>query len=151
IVKFTPREHYIAHTLLSKIYLEVLGLKLVVMFLACKHKIDRTLKSSSRMYERLSVDIMESKRLSIKRDGTSEISYAVKIPKGVSNKIRWFDIRPLYKPTLSLLVVNLIAVRSIALSKKMGYVPLSCCVGGNWRKIPSKTLLWGAVEFLEKN
>src|SRR5690606_35961242 len=151
IVKFTPREHYIAHRLLSKIYPEVLGLKLAVMFLAGKHKKDSTLKITSRVYERLRVDIMESKRLSCMRDGTSEISYAVKIPKGVSNKIRWFDIRPLYKPTLSLLVVNLIAVRSIALSKKMGYVPLSRCVGGNWCKIPSKTLLWGAVEFLEKN
>lgn len=151
IVKFTPREHYIAHRLLSKIYPEVLGLKLAVVFLAGRHKEDNTLKISSKVYERLRIDLIESKRLSCMRAGTSEISYAVKIPKGVSNRIRWFDIRSMYKSTLYLLVVNLIAVRSIALSKKNSYIALSCCVGGNWRKIPSKTLLWGAVEFLEKN
>ena len=62
LVKLSPREHYIAHLLLTKIYPENSGIKIAWQLMACTRDDFSKKKYSSKMYERLKLEVREVQR-----------------------------------------------------------------------------------------
>jgi hypothetical protein len=60
LVKLTPREHYIAHLLLTKIYPKEDGLKIAWQLMACTRDNFNKVKFSSKMYERLKFEVRKA-------------------------------------------------------------------------------------------
>ena len=60
LVKLTPREHYIAHLLLTKIYPEHDGLKIAWQLMASTRDDFSKRKYSSKMYEKLKLEVRKA-------------------------------------------------------------------------------------------
>lgn len=63
IVRLTPREHYIAHLLLTKIYPKEDGLKIAWQLMACTRDDFGNVKFSSKMYEKLKFEVREAQKI----------------------------------------------------------------------------------------
>jgi hypothetical protein len=60
LVKLTPREHYIAHLLLTKIHPKEDGLKIAWQLMACTRDNFSKVKFSSKMYQKLKLEVRKA-------------------------------------------------------------------------------------------
>lgn len=60
LVKLTPREHYIAHLLLTKIHPKEDGLKIAWQLMACTRDNFSKVKFSSKMYKKLKLEVRKA-------------------------------------------------------------------------------------------
>lgn len=88
LVKLTPREHYIAHVLLTKVYPDNLALKWSVIFFKNTTGNVRDGYINSRVYEMVRKEYRELKFESCQREGAERISLGIKVPKAIANKTR---------------------------------------------------------------
>lgn len=88
LVKLTPREHYIAHVLLTKVYPDNLALKWSVIFFKNTTGNVREGYINSRVYEMVRKEYRKLKFESCQREGAERISLGIKVPAIVSNRTR---------------------------------------------------------------
>ena len=97
LVKLTPREHYIAHLLLTKIYPNHDGLKVAWQLMASTRDDFSHVKYKSKIYEKLRLEVRKIQ--SFKMSGTTKDKYewrmrsALKAKERIGNKHNLFGFK----------------------------------------------------------
>lgn len=116
MVLFTPREHLVAHRLLTKIYPNSFELKVAVLFMASICVGNNKTKVSSRLYEKLRLEVSKNRIENATHPLCMPFNIDLKLPIQFSNKIRHLkglsENERKVKPLLDKIIMNLLLASS---------------------------------------